>query len=252
MGFAGLRALRRLKQGQVTVLVWPGSITDALLEFRRTVDRTASSVIEEGWLIEALMDGHDLSLDELALRLGRSKTWVHGRLGVVRQLPESVSRLVLKGRLSGYVASKLVVPFARANPHLAESFCQTIVDQSFSVRQATDLYKILTSQPDDQARAEILKRPEQVLRAVEAASHRGKRKHRARETPEIVDRLERWCLQSVGMHSQIQRTLVSRASEDLLNRISLLWQAHRETIRSMWKELDDLARLGQGSALANE
>ena len=190
-GFRRLRAMERLKQSVIHAVIWPGSLVDALFELRWTKGRSSCAVLEEALLIEALVEGHRLALSEVALRLGRSKTWVHGRLSMLHQLPEAICQMVLQGKLSAYVATKMAVPFARANGKLAEQFCKAVMEHDLTSRQAEVVYQYLTHQSDPQLQAEALKHPQSILSAMEG-------KPGSDESPqtsdgiEVLERVERW------------------------------------------------------------
>jgi len=223
----------------------------SLAHVTHSVKRVASPELEEGWLIETLVELHNLSLDEVGERLGRTKSWVHRRLSLVHQLPEVVRLKVLSGTLTGYVATKYAVPLARANGDLVAPYCDCVIAHGLSTRQAGTVYQYLMHTPDPAVQKEILDRPERVLEPGATRKH-------PKETGgglESLDRIERWCRHTSALQGVVTRLLADGVSDDLLERISVLWRGHRETARMVLKQLDDLAGPSSGDdplARANE
>lgn len=238
-GFRRVRALTRGRLAIVAAVVWPGDPVDALVELRCVQGRSPCAALEEGWLLAALMDMHGLSMAQLAVRFGRSKTWVHSRLSLVRQLPTSIREKVLSGELSGYVAWKLAVPFARANEPLAERFCRCVIDNGLSARQAEVIYRYLTEVQEDHLKQLVLDRPDRILRAM-GVDGKGRRSS-VRE--KATDRLEAWGRHSQGMLSWIHQFMRQGASGDTVARLALAWRNHRPTVLKLVEALDEVSPL---------
>jgi ParB/RepB/Spo0J family partition protein len=247
-GFRRLRALKRLQVEIVAAIEWPTSVVDALLELRHVhgASRSAASV-EVGLLIAALVDAHGLSLAELAVRFGRSRTWVHNRLSLVRQLPEAVCRRVLAGELSGYIACKVVVPLARANSEWVEPFCQCIVEHGLTTRQAEVLYRGLTRIAAPETRRQILERPSRILDfdGEQAPSRRSKS---GPDPLDVVEQLERWCHRAHGLLSLGKKILANGASEDTMDRLALAWRKNEESVTRFVHLLEEIALLERNQA----
>jgi hypothetical protein len=237
-GFRRRDALEQLGRDIILGVEWPGGAVDGLIEVRRLRTASASGPLEEGWLIEVLVDRHSLSLDQVGERLGRTRSWVCRRLSLVRKLPEDVRQKVLSGELSGYVATKYAVPLARANEEQVAPYCDCVIAHGLSTRQAGTVYQYLTSTQDPAVQKEILARPQRVLEPD------GGSKSRPGATNgglEAMDRLERWCRHTGSVHGTLTRLLTDGASDHLLEHIALLWRGHQEMVRSVLKQLDDLA-----------
>lgn len=250
-GFRRRLALEQLGQDIILAVEWPGGAVEGLIQIRQPRTGSASGPLEEGWLIEALVDLHDLSLDEVGERLGRTKSWVHRRLSLVHQLSEVIRLKVLSGTLTGYVATKYAVPLARANSDLVAPYCDCVIAHGLSTRQAGTVYQYLMHTPDPAVQKEILARPERVLEP-------GATRKPSKETGGglgSLDRLERWCRHTSSLQGMMTRLLTDGVSDDLLERILVLWRGHRETARTVLKQLDDLTGPSSGSdalARANE
>lgn len=239
-GFRRRTALEQLGQDIVLAVEWPTGAIDGLVEVRRLRAASASGPLEEGWLIEALVDRHHLSLDEIGRRLGRTKSWVHRRLALIRQLPEDIRRKVLSGALSGYVATKYAVPLARANAELVAPYCECVIAHGLSTREAGVVYQYLSRTKDPAVQKEILARPQRVLEPSDRGETRGSA---TTEGLELVDRLEGWCRHTGSLQAKLVRVLSRGTSDDALERIAVLWSTHGEIARAVLKQLDDLAAL---------
>jgi ParB family transcriptional regulator, chromosome partitioning protein len=129
-----VRALKRLKADAVKAVVWELAPGEALIAAYQLQDGTGWNVVEEGFLVWELVRG-GLSLAEVGRRLKRSKGWVSGRLGLVEGLPERVLEGVLSGKIGAYVATRYLLPFARANAADCEKLAQKIMENEFCTRE---------------------------------------------------------------------------------------------------------------------
>lgn len=103
-----------------------------LLALVENVAREDLSPVEEARAYAVLMDEFELSLGEVAERVGRSKSSVSNRLRLL-ELPEDVLSLVERGQLSeGHARAVLAVPDHEQRRALA----RRIVRQGLSVRAA--------------------------------------------------------------------------------------------------------------------
>ena len=239
-GFRRRNILEQLGCDIVLAVEWPTGAVDGLVEIRRLRAASASGPLEEGWLIEVLVDRHGLSLEEIGKRLGRTRSWVHRRLSLVRQLPEDVRVKVLSGALSGYIATKYAVPLARARAELVAPYCDCVITHGLSTREAGVVYQYLARTADPTVHKEILARPQRVL---EPERPSGKRAGATTEGLETINRLEAWIRHSAAIQGRLTRLLANGSSDDVLERIAILWNVHRELARAVLKQLDDPAAL---------
>jgi ParB family transcriptional regulator, chromosome partitioning protein len=139
-GYARVQALRTLAKDLVEAMVLDLPEVEALMMGVGLDNTRQRSALEEGWFLRELVEAHGLSLEVLARKLDRSRSWVSRRLALVGALPESVQEAIRWGRLSVQAATKYLVPLARAN----ESQCEQLVEQLegawVSVRQMERLY----------------------------------------------------------------------------------------------------------------
>lgn len=163
-GFKRIRCLRKLGHDRVSALLWDLGEAEALLLQHQ--QQSGHSALEEGWLLLELATQSGLSESELAAKLGRSKSWVSRRLGLVADLPVAVQELVRSGRLQPYGAGRYLLPLARANGPHAEQLAQWIATRDLSTRDLERLYRAYQAS-SAQSREFLVANPLVVLRAAE-------------------------------------------------------------------------------------
>lgn len=132
-GHKRVRALRRAGDDVARALIVPLNAAEALGWSYRLETGPRRTALEEGWLVCELAVGR--SLREVAKLVGRSKSWVSRRLGLVEELPESVQALVRIGALSAHAAMKSLLPLARANAEAAEQLAESARREELTSRQ---------------------------------------------------------------------------------------------------------------------
>ncbi len=165
-GYARVAALRELASDVVDAVVLELSETDALMISHRLDGQRRRSALEDGWLLDELMRVHGLSLEDLATRLGRSRSWVSRRLALVSVLPLSVQDRVRRGQLSTYVATKYLVPLARANAAQCATLTANLDGHHPSAREMHRLY-IAWRRGDAEQRRRITEHPLLFLKSTE-------------------------------------------------------------------------------------
>src|SRR5262249_31116870 len=141
---------------------------DALI-FRQMVhSEGGASALEQGWLLRALHEGHELRLLDLARRFDRSVSWISRRLALVRELPEAIQDRVREGQIVPHAAIKYLVPLARANEEDCLRLVEAVKEVKLSTRQMGQLYQIYMS-GNDKARELVVTEPLLVLRVEQQA-----------------------------------------------------------------------------------
>ncbi len=165
-GYRRVAALKRLGVDLVeTVAVEMGEV-EALIYEHRQGRRRKRSALEDGWLIEELMEQCGLNMEEVGRSLGRSKSWVSRRRGLVVALPSSVQKLVRKGQLCAWAAEKYLVPLARANKEACENMAAGVGGKRLSARQMRALY-VGWRMADEAERQQIEENPLLYLKVAE-------------------------------------------------------------------------------------
>ena len=170
-GYKRVRALQKLGHDLVRATCWDLPEQEALLLGRLMRSAEGESVIEQAWLVRELSARFGLSLEDLARRFGRSPSWVSRRLGLVATLPEPIQQLVRDGKLSPHAAMKHLLPLARANRGGAVALAQAIAPLKPSTRQ-TALLCAAFARGSDKTRAQLLERPDLLLRAGEPPANK--------------------------------------------------------------------------------
>jgi len=167
-GYKRVRCLKRLQCDGVFGVLWEMSEADALI-FRQMVHTEGgASVLEQGWLLRTLHEGHDLGLGELARRFDRSVSWVSRRLALARELPEAIQDRVREGEIVPHAAMKYLVPLARANEGDCLRLVEAIKETKLSTRQMGQLYQSYMS-GNDKTRELVVTEPLLVLRVEQQA-----------------------------------------------------------------------------------
>lgn len=157
-------ALKRLKADAVRAAVWEMEPVEALVTAYQMASGAGWNALEEGFLVEELVRTVGLSLAEVGRRLERSKAWVSGRLGLVEGLPGAVLEGVQGGKIGAYVATRHLLPFARANAADCEKLAQKIGEHSFRSREVEELCRFYATAARPEARR-MLEDPARFLRA---------------------------------------------------------------------------------------
>ena len=106
----------------------------ALLENLQREDLTA---IELAWAYKGIIDSLHITQDELAVKLGKSRSSVTNTLGLLN-LPKNVQNMILDGKLSMGHARELS---KLEDKDKIEEYAKMIVDEKLSVREIEQLSK---------------------------------------------------------------------------------------------------------------
>ena len=167
-GHKRVRALLRLRRDVAKAVVLEMSPTEALAMAYRAASGLSYNALEEGWLVYELHRGGKWSLGKVAAAMGRSKSWVSRRLGLVEGLPDGVLESVKRGDLGAWSAMKHLLPLARANASTCERLAGKIVSAGMSSRQVALVCEHF-AKSSAEIRERILEDPARFLKALEAA-----------------------------------------------------------------------------------
>jgi ParB family transcriptional regulator, chromosome partitioning protein len=206
-GYKRVRALQRLSRDTVRAADWRMAELEALL-LERQLRCGSEDALDQAWLLAELQERFGLSLEALAQRFGRSKSWVSRRLGLLQALPASIHDQVRAGELAAHAAMmKYLLPLARANAPAAAQLAAAIAPLKLTSRQVGALYSGWQS-GTQRTRELILERPQVYLQA-QCAS-----------TPAAPSASERW-LQDLhaiaGIARRARRTLEGGLLQQLLD-----------------------------------
>ncbi len=163
-----VRALKRLKAQAVNAVVWELAPAEALIAAYQLQDGSGWNALEEGWLVWELVRGGGLTLGEVGRRLERSKAWVSGRLGLIEGLPDRVLEGVSSGKIGAYVATRYLLPFARANVGDCEKLAEKIMENEFRSREVEALCQHYAA-AGAKSKSRIVEEPTRFLAALKEA-----------------------------------------------------------------------------------
>jgi ParB/RepB/Spo0J family partition protein len=138
-GYKRVRAMKRLARDTVRATCWQMAEAEALL-LERSLRRGHEDALDQAWLLAELQERYQWSLEELARRFERSKSWVSGRLALLQTLPVSIQEQIRVGSLSAHAAMKYLVPLARVNAAAAQSLATALTPLKPTSRQVGALY----------------------------------------------------------------------------------------------------------------
>jgi ParB family transcriptional regulator, chromosome partitioning protein len=167
-GYKRVRVMRRLRQETVLASEWRVDESAALMLDQLMRSRDAQDPLQQGWLLQELLERFQMDQKEMARRFDKSRSWISRRLGLVKQLPVEIQDEVRAGRLVPHAVMKYLVPLARANPSAARILSAAIAPLRLSSRQVGVLYAGWTSGAD-KTQELILNDPQMYLRAHEQA-----------------------------------------------------------------------------------
>jgi ParB-like chromosome segregation protein Spo0J len=214
-GYKRVRALGRLGHDLAQAIEWAMSEADALVLERLLRAGDADSAIEQGWLLHELSKRFGLSLEELARRFDRTKSWVSRRIGLVSELPVAVQQQVREGAIGAHAAMRYLVPLARANESDCLRLTEAIAPLRLSNRQIGELYATYVAAGAG-ARELLMRSPLVVLEArVEVTA--------AAEVPvdKLLDDLHIVAAVARRAHSRLVGGVMDGAVEDTRERVRL-------------------------------
>jgi len=209
-GYRRARLLRRLGYDAILAMVVALEEAEALAYCHR--QETSRELVET----------HGMSPTEVSVSLGRTRSWVSRRLGLMRGLPAEVEEAVRRGTVPPHAAMKSLLPLARANGEACAKLVVALGTERLTTRQAAILYDAWR-RGDAQTRARIVQAPRMLLAAAEATMP-GEAKEPRREDE------------------------TGRLAKDLGTAAALVWRAKKTLERALivdrWVRKDDAVVLG--------
>lgn len=140
-GYLRILALKALGGDLIRAAVLQLDEAEALLSVYKHNKSRAWEAFEEANLLSELVATHQYSQAKLAQFLGKSESWICYRLQLITQLPCFVKDAIYQGILSSWAASRILIPFARANSEHAEKFVRYLRGKSHTVREIQSFYE---------------------------------------------------------------------------------------------------------------
>ena len=230
-GFKRMRALARLGQDLVQGTCWDLSEPEALIVNRLLCGSERASALEQGWLLRDLVERFALRADELARRFDRSLSWVSGRLGLVRDLPQPVQDGVREGQVVPHAAMRYLLPLARANAADCLALLAGLRGQRPSSRAMGRLY-VAYMAGDARTRERLVADPLLFLRVDEEA-----RRKPSDPSDQLLEdlrglvalavrvrrRVETWPGEPLSAEAHVKADVLLSRARNELERLSGLW-----------------------------
>jgi ParB/RepB/Spo0J family partition protein len=217
-----VRALKRLKAQAVNAVVWELAPAEALIAAYQLQDGSGWNALEEGWLVWELVRGGGLILAEVGRRLERSKAWVSGRLGLVEGLPDRVLEGVSSGKIGAYVATRYLLPFARANAGDCEKLAEKIMENEFRSREVEALCQHYAA-AGPKTRSRIVEEPTRFLAALKEARKGAMDLKLSEAENRCVKNLELIGNVALGLVRQLPQTCTYDTEADIRAMIQRAW-----------------------------
>jgi ParB/RepB/Spo0J family partition protein len=167
-GYKRVRSLKKLARDSVDAVRLEVEECEALVMTRLMRAGEGESALEQAWLLDELSTRFGVSQERLARRFDRSVSWVSRRLGLARELPDSVQDLVRRGEIVAHAAVKYLVPLARAKWSDCELLAPVIAAARLSSRDVGLLYNAWRD-GSAKTRERLRSEPLVLLKALKAA-----------------------------------------------------------------------------------
>ena len=215
-GHKRIAALQQLGRDTVEAVVWEMSEVEALVLERSLRTSAPETALEQGWLLSEMESRLGCSIEELARRFDRSKTWVASRLALVEALPPSVQQLVREGKIAAPLAMRYLVPVARLSLEHCQRMAEVLAAQGWTARQAGEFYRAwlqashpvrerMLAAPQLFDKAQQLDSLEKQINQITAIAQRAL--EQLESPPEDCSRLRRKTERSIALLSQLQQQI---------------------------------------------
>jgi ParB-like chromosome segregation protein Spo0J len=121
--------------------------------------------VEQAIMIQELMQRCHLSRVEISQLLGRNPGWVSRRISLVESLDDKVLQDVMKGKISVWAATRVLVPLARANSEHSQKLGNFLRVHSPSTRDVDQLWKYYQKASKSQ-RERVVESPDSFLKSL--------------------------------------------------------------------------------------
>lgn len=219
-GYKRVAAVQSLSRDVVEATVLQVSTSEALIWTWKMEASRRRTALEEGWLVQELVEGHQLSQAALAVHLGRSRSWVSRRLSLVEVLPESVQDAVRTGVVPAQGAMKFLVPLSRDNTEHCKRLVRNLGSEAVTVRQVERLY-LAWRRGDKEQRERLIANPLLFLKAEEAITPSDVE---ADEFQQLVSELESISSLCRRIRRRLREGVFTRAKPHGTSGIERAWQ----------------------------
>ena len=141
-GFKRHRCARKLALSTVPYTTLGDDVAAGIIAVLRTSNHRSLSILEEARFIDDLRTFHRLSVADIAETLSRSKAWVSMRLGLLKEMGETIREKIFSGAFPVYSYMYTLRQFMRMNGtrhQEVEAFVGAVAGKKLSVREIEQL-----------------------------------------------------------------------------------------------------------------
>lgn len=114
-GFKRYRCAKRLGIGIVPYVSLGNDEAMGIIQLIRISNTKSLTILEQAKLIDELKRAHGMSALEIAKQVGRSKSWVSMRIGIIGEMSETVREWIFAGKFPVYSYMYTLRQFIRMN-----------------------------------------------------------------------------------------------------------------------------------------
>ena len=141
-GYLRVLAMKKLRHDIVKAEVWECGEAEALLVLLANQGQRSWEAFEEAQALRELQIRYHLSQEQIAKRIGRSRSWISYRLALLDELSDQFIEAVTQGKISLWSAQRVLVPVARATAKHGESLLNYLNKNSHhSTRELSEFYE---------------------------------------------------------------------------------------------------------------
>jgi len=166
-GYQRVKALERSGRDTVIAEIWECKEEEALVEVLARAHSRKWEFLEEAALLWELHHHYHLSQSRIASLLGRKQGWVSGRLVLYEALSEDLLGWIRKGVISGWAATRVIAPIARAIPEHGKILLENLSKVSLSTREMVLWFRHY-QKANRQQRDNLVRQPLLFLKAFRA------------------------------------------------------------------------------------
>lgn len=136
-GFKRMRCAVKIGLSKVPVFSLGENESQAILKLLRASNSRSLNILEQAALVEELYQMQGFSISEISRQLERSTAWVSIRLGLCRNMSESIKTLVFGGQFPVRAYMYTLLPFTRVKGIKSvetDAFVQAVSGKGLSAR----------------------------------------------------------------------------------------------------------------------
>jgi predicted transcriptional regulator len=140
-GFKRYRCAQKLSLSTVPYASLGGDAASGIIAVLRTSNHRSLGILEQARFIEDLRSLHRLNVADIAETLSRSKAWVHMRLGLLKEMGETIREKIFSGAFPvySYMYLKRFMRMNSTGQEELETFVGAVAGKKLSIREIEHL-----------------------------------------------------------------------------------------------------------------